>query len=262
MPPELLNFAMNATNSFKAIVDVTEETFTREVIERSSELPVVVDFWAGWCGPCKALGPLLERLAQEAGGSWILAKVDVDANPGLAGAFGVQGIPAVRAFKDGREVAEFTGALPEPSVREWLTQLGPSPADIAYEEGAGLEAAGKLDVAADQYRRALAEAPAHAEAATALNRVELAQRAAGLDRSELEQRAGAGDIDATLDLADLEAQAGDFDAAFGRLVDALRQTGGNERERIRQRLVALLDVPPPDDPRVSAARRAMASTLF
>ena len=253
---------MSANNLSRSVVEVTEETFASEVIERSHRVPVVVDFWAAWCGPCKALGPVLERLAEEAGGSWILAKVDVDANPRIAAAFEIQGIPAVRAFKGGREVAEFTGALPEPAVRDWLAQLGPSPADIAYEEGAALEAAGRLEEAADQYRRALAEAPAHTEAGTALNRVELALRSAGLDRSDLERQAGAGDIDATLDLADLDAQSGDFDAAFGRLVDALRVTSGDDRERIRQRLVALLDVPPPDDPRVSAARRAMASALF
>jgi putative thioredoxin len=249
-------------NTNNAVLDVTEATFASEVIERSHQVPVVVDFWAGWCAPCKALGPVLERLADEAGGAWVLAKVDVDANPRLAGAFEVQGIPAVRAFKDGREVAEFTGALPEAAVREWLAQLGPGPADIAYEEGAALEAAGRLDEAAEQYRRALAEAPAHAEAGAALNRVELALRTAGLDRSALEQRAGGGDIDAALDLADLDAQSGDFEAAFGRLVEALRQTSGDDRERIRQRLVALLDVPPASDPRVSAARRAMASALF
>ena len=253
---------MNTTGSSPHIIDVTEATFARDVIDRSHEVPVVVDFWAGWCGPCKALGPVLERLAEEANGSWILARVDVDANPQLAAAFRIQGIPAVRAFKDGREVAEFTGALPEANVREWLTRLGPSPADIAYAEGAALEAVGQLDAAAERYRRVLAEAPAHTEAAAALNRVELAQRAAGLDRSDLEQRAATGDIDAILDLADLDAQSRDFEAAFGRLVDALRQTKGDDRERIRQRLVALLDVPPPDDPRVNAARRAMASALF
>jgi len=252
----------NTNNQARSVIDVTEETFVSEVIERSHDVPVVVDFWAGWCAPCKALGPVLERLATEAGGSWILAKVDVDANPRVAGTFEVQGIPAVRAFKGGREVAEFTGALPEPAVREWLAQLGPSPADLAYDEGMILEAAGRLEEAAAQYRGALAEAPAHTGAGAALGRVELALRTARLDRSDLEQRAGAGEIDATLDLADLDAQSGDFDASFGRLVDALRRTTGDDRERIRQRLVALLAVPPPDDPRVSAARRAMASALF
>jgi putative thioredoxin len=253
---------MKTTHEYAPIVDVTEQTFTREVLERSREVPVVVDFWAGWCAPCRQLGPVLERLAREADGSWVLAKVDVDANPRLASAMEVQGIPAVRAFKDGREVAEFTGALPEPAVREWLAQLGPSPADLAYEEGTALESAGRLEEAADRYRKVLAEAPAHQAAATALTRVELALRTSGLDRQDLARRAEAGDIDALLALADLDAQSDEFDAAFGRLVDALRRTTGDDRERIRQRLVALLDLPPAGDPRVTAARRAMASALF
>lgn len=253
---------MNTTSNSGYVLDVTEETFAHDVVERSRDVPVVVDFWAGWCAPCRSLGPVLERLADEAAGAWVLAKVDVDANPGLAGAFGVQGIPAVRAFKDGREVAEFTGALPEPAVRQWLTQLGPTPADLAYEEGDALEAAGRLDEAAECYRRALAEAPGHADAGAALTRVELALRTAGTDRDDLVHRAGSGDIDATLSLADLDAQIGAFDAAFGRLVEALRRTAGDDRERIRQRLVALLDLPPAGDPRVAAARRAMASALF
>jgi putative thioredoxin len=253
---------MNSVNETTYVIDVTEETFARDVIERSREVPVVVDFWAAWSGPCRQLGPLLERLAEEAAGSWVLAKVDVDANPGLATAFGIQGIPAVRAFKDGHEVAEFTGAIPEPAVREWLTQLGPTPADLAYEEGTALEAAGRLEEAAARYRRALAEAPGHAAANTALTRTELARRTAGLDRDELEHRAAGGDIDAVLDLADLDAQRGDFDAAFTRLVEALRHTAGDDRERARQRLVALLDLLPADDPRVSATRRAMANALF
>jgi putative thioredoxin len=253
---------MKTTNEFRSIVDVTEETFTAEVLDRSGEVPVVVDLWAAWCAPCRQLGPVLERLATEADGSWVLAKVDVDANPRLAQALEVQGIPAVRAFRDGREVAEFTGALPEDAVRQWLTQLGPSPADISFQEGASLESAGLLEEAADRYRKALAEAPAHNDAATALNRVELALRTADLDRGDLERRAESGDIDAILDLADLEAQAADYEAAFNRLVAALRRTAGDDRERIRQRLVALLDVPPPGDPRVTAARRAMANALF
>lgn len=253
---------MATTNNFAPVIDVTEGSFERDVIERSRQVPVVVDFWAAWCAPCRQLGPVLERLAVEADGAWVLAKVDVDANPNIAGAFRVQGIPAVRAFRDGREVAEFTGALPEPAVRDWLEQLGPSPADLAFEEASALEAVGRLDEAAAAYRQVLAQAPAHDGAGTALNRVELALRAQGLDRSELERRAGAGDIDAVMDLADLEAQASEFEAAFGRLVDALRATSGEDRERVRQRLVALLDLPPAGDPRVAAARRAMASALF
>jgi putative thioredoxin len=253
---------MQTTNSSPNIIDVSEQTFAQDVIERSRDVPVVVDFWAEWCAPCRQLGPVLEKLAQEADGSWILAKVDCDANPGLISAFGVQGIPAVRAFKDGHEFAEFTGALPEPAVREWLQQLGPSPADIAYSEGASLESVGLLEEAATRYRKALAEAPAHNDAATALNRVELALRTANLDRGELERKADSGDIDATLDIADLDAQAGDFASAFDRLIAALKRTTGDDKERIRQRLVALLDVPPADDPRVTAARRAMANALF
>lgn len=253
---------MERMNNPGHVLDVTEATFPRDVIERSHQVPVVVDFWASWCAPCRTLGPVLERLADEAAGAWVLAKVDVDANPGLAGAFGVQGIPAVRAFKGGREVAEFTGALPEASVREWLTQLGPSRADLAYEEGSALEAAGRLDDAAERYRQTLADAPGHTGAATALTRVELALRTAGLDRDDLEQRAGTDDVDATLALADLDAQDGEFQAAFDRLIEALRRSAGDDRDRVRRRLVALLDLPPPDDPRVTAARRAMASALF
>ena len=253
---------MDPLNDSRYIVDVTEATLDREVLDRSNEVPVVVDFWAAWCGPCKSLGPVLERLAVEAAGSWVLAKVDVDANPTLATAFRIQSIPSVRAIKGGRQVAEFTGALPEASVREWLTQLGPSPADLAYDEGAGHEAAGRLDKAAECYRRALADAPAHDGATAGLTRVELALRAAGQDRGELARRAASGDLEAVLALADLEALDGDFDAAFNRLVEALRRTAGDDRERVRQRLVALLDLPPPGDPRVTAARRAMTSALF
>ena len=149
-------------------MEVSEQTFQADVVERSYQAPVVVDFWAEWCGPCRALGPVLEKLAAEADGEWTLAKVDVDANPQISQALGIQGIPAVKAIKDGKIVAEFTGAIPEAQVREWLSQLGPSVGELLVVEGMEAEACGDLNEAAERYRSALGQEPANAEARAAL----------------------------------------------------------------------------------------------
>lgn len=155
---------------YDTVIDVTEATFARDVLERSKEVPVVVDFWAAWCGPCRMLGPILERLAAEANGEWILAKLDVDQAPQLSAQYGIQGIPAVKAFRDGRVVAQFVGAQPEPNVRHWLTSIAPTPTDELLDQAADREEAGDWRTAAATYRQALALSPQDATATLGLGR--------------------------------------------------------------------------------------------
>ena len=247
-----------------SIVDVDESTFTERVLDRSTKVPVVVDFWADWCGPCHALGPILERLATEANGSWVLAKVDVDANPSLAAAARVQGIPAVRAFKDGRQIAEFTGALPEPHVRAWLKKLGPSLAELAVERGVAAEQRGEPQEAQRAYEEALAEEPGNGEARRGLSRVKLAQRTEGIDEAALRRRLEAHEdgLDAVLGLSDIEAVRGDIEAATGLLIDVVRGADKQHAERARVRLLELLETLPPDDPRALRARRSLSLALY
>src|SRR5690242_7282064 len=153
------------------VIDVSAATFEAEVLDASAQQPVVVDFWAPWCGPCRMLGPLLERLAESAGGAWRLAKVNVDENPSLAARFGVQGIPAVKTFRDGRPISEFVGAQPEAAVRRFIDGIVPSEADQQAMEGERRAAAGDLPGAEEAFRAVLQREPDHARALLDLGRV-------------------------------------------------------------------------------------------
>jgi putative thioredoxin len=157
------------------VVDVTDATFGTAVIEQSKTKPVVVDFWAPWCGPCRVLGPTIERVASQYAGDVVLAKVNVDENQASAAHFRVQGIPAVKAFKDGRVVSEFTGALPEPQVRAFFEQLMPSPVELAVRHADMLAAGGDLLGAESSYREVLAQVPDNVQAVIGLARMLVAR---------------------------------------------------------------------------------------
>ena len=252
-------------------VDVTEATFQSEVLERSLTTPVVIDFWAEWCGPCKQLSPVLEKLAVEYRGAWVLAKIDVDANPRLAQMFRVQSIPMVYAVVGGQPLDAFTGVVPEPQLRQWLDAVlkaagaePPATEDPRLAEADQALIMGDLDAAERAYQKILAESPKDSAAEAGLAQVALARRVAGVDRAAALRAADQApdDIDAQLRAADLEVLGGQAEAAYQRLIGLVRRTAGEDRERVRQHLVSLFTVAGPDDPAVTSARRALASALF
>ncbi|HEX2016700.1 MAG TPA: tetratricopeptide repeat protein [Solirubrobacteraceae bacterium] len=248
------------------VIDVSEATFEQEVVERSHQLPVVVDFWAAWCGPCRALGPVLEQAAGTREGRVVLAKVDTDANPQISASFGIQGIPAVKAFQGGRVTKEFVGAQPPAAVERFFDALVGSEADDLV--GAGDEAS---------LRRALDLEPGHTEAAVALARLRLAAgdreqalalvegrpgfAAEGLAaRLELER-----DAAPERDVALLEALGAlddeDPEPALTALVD-LMAAGGDRREALRKVIVGELDRLGVEHPVAREVRRRLAAVLY
>ncbi|WP_432074476.1 tetratricopeptide repeat protein [Streptomyces wuyuanensis] len=273
------------------VIDVDEAGFERDVLQRSAEVPVVLDFWAEWCEPCKQLSPVLERLAREYSGRFVLAKIDVEANQMLMQQFGIQGIPAVFAVVAGQALPLFQGLAPEPQIRETLDQLiqvgeqrfgltgltvdadadgsavaapAPGPHDAALEAAVDALDAGDLGGAIRAYRNVLSDDPANSEAKLGLAQAELLSRVQEMDPQKVRQEAAdrPDDVQAQIAAADLDLAGGHVQDAFGRLVETVRRTAGEDRDAARLRLLDLFEVIGPDDPRVTAARTALARVLF
>jgi putative thioredoxin len=273
--------ATEAPSANGSVIEVTEATFQAEVVERSLRQLVIVDLWADWCGPCKQLSPLLERLAAQSGGAWVLAKVDVDANPRIAQLFGAQSIPTVVAIAGGQPVDAFAGALPEPEVKKWLDALLDAlkdklpgagdaqgepveePEDPRFTEAEDAFERGDFAAAEAAYQRILDVEPANELAKAALVQVRFAARASEADPSAVERaEATPDDLDAQLAAADFEVAQNKIEDGFARLIAAVRRTAGEDRNRVREHLVGLFELFDPADERVAKARRDLASALF
>ena len=264
-----------------SVLDVTDVSFQADVVDRSMTVPVVIDFWATWCGPCKQLSPILEKFADEDAGRWVLAKVDVDANQQLAAAAQVQSIPTVMVVWQGQVIPGFQGALPEAQVRDFLNQVialapddGVPVADAATDdvevEDPLLAAAedalmrDDLDAAEKAYQEVLTARPGDADAVLGLAQLELLRRTSGHELPTAVAAADADPVDVSAQLlaADLQVLAGDVDGAFTRLLDLVGRTTEGEKEAAKDHLLSLLDLIGNEDPRVLTARQRLASALF
>jgi putative thioredoxin len=243
------------------VIDVTEANFVSEVLERSATVPVVVDFWAEWCGPCRTLGPLLEQAAQAREGKVVLAKLDTDANARLAAEFQIQGIPAVKAFRDGRVVAEFVGAQGKPVVERFFDELLPSQADVLVGQGDEVS-----------LREALSLQPGRADAALPLARLLLARGERDEALRTLERVPGSFQADGLASRLRLEGDGqleeafaaldeGETERGLESLLAALAESNGY-REDIRRVIVGELDALGAEHALARDVRRRLATTLY
>ena len=274
------------------IHDITMDEFPQAVLQRSREVPVVVDFWAEWCGPCKVLSPLLEKLTSEADGAFELVKVDVDTNQELAAEFDVQGIPTVVGFRDGTPVSRFTGAISEAELRSWFDEFLPTARDVLVDDARDAVLAGDAGTAKRLFGEVLAEDATHVEAGTGLAaqliaegdteealivlgrltptaEVERLQGAARLtasrddDVAHLEARLDkdAGDQSARLDLARSLAARAEFEPAFDHLLVIVRDKG-DRWDEARQAMLDIFGVLGDEHPLTGTYRRQLANALF
>ncbi len=277
-------------HALPVVVDVSDASFQTDVMDASMQVPVVLDLWATWCGPCKALSPILERLADEYAGRWVLAKVDVDANPAIAQAFQVQSIPSVFAVVGGRPLPLFQGALPEPQIRAYLEELlalaaangvtgtvagavpggaavAPAdepPADPRMEAAYDAIESGDWAAARAAYQSILDSTPADPVARAGLALVGVFERVDGAEHAAVLAAADAApdDLAAQQRAADVLVLDGRPVEAFARLTGAIRFTAGDDRDRLRTHLLDLFEVVGPDDPAVARARIDLANALF
>lgn len=267
------------------VIDVDEAGFQVDVLERSMQLPVLLDLWADWCQPCKQLSPVLEKLANEGAGSWVLAKIDVDANPAISQALRVQSIPTVFAVIGGQVVPGFSGALPEAQVRDFVAAVleaaqqaglaGPAPEVADAEAGAEVPSDPRFDAAeefldAGQYIDAAAAfqaildvEPTNAEAALGLRQTAFLERLESVPPDAVTRAdAAASDVALQLAAADQELAANDISAALDRLLGLVVRIRGDERDAVRDRLLDYFELIGAQDERVAPARRRLANALF
>jgi putative thioredoxin len=274
------------------VKDITQQEFGQEVLQRSHEVPVVVDFWATWCGPCKTLGPMLEQAAADYDGRFELVKVDVDQNQALAQQFGIQSIPTVVAFKDGKPVSQFMGAVPDAQLREFLDALMPTELDLMVDRARDLALEGDEEAASALYSQVLEQVPDHVEAGTGLaslliarnetdsaliilgrlprtaevERLEAAARmtaSQGVDLTDLEQRVAADPSDhpARIELGTALAAKGEYEAGLDHLLEVVR-TKDDHLDDARAAMIDVFGVLGPEHPVTQAYRKALANALF